>query len=167
MLRHVARAAARWGATAARGYATESGAPAKGGVSMLGPRWVTIRWFACVPPGLAAGALWFSTQLPRRPALADAAGVPPWPAGVQPDCRAAAPTLARPPPPLQSSVPLFLGLAGAGVGRYYAKEQGMLDSFLGAAPGTNVSPQALPLADPCRLTPPGAAALLLVAPPCN
>lgn len=33
-----------------------------------------------------------------------------------------------------SSLPLFLGLAGAGAGLYYAKEQGMLDSFLGAAP---------------------------------
>lgn len=44
------------------------------------------------------------------------------------------------PPPLlptfvQSSLPLFLGLAAAGGGFYYAKESGYLDQLLGAAPG--------------------------------
>ena len=38
---------------------------------------------------------------------------------------------------MQSSLPLFLGLAGAGAGLYYAKEGGYLDGVLGAAPGTS------------------------------
>ena len=38
------------------------------------------------------------------------------------------------PAMLQSSLPLFLGLAGAGAGLYYAKEGGYLDGLLGAPP---------------------------------
>ena len=131
-------------------------------------RWATIRWFAlCAPRPGSGGPLVFPT-----------AAVPTTP-GRRRRCAAFASAHAarllrrRSNPrcstdlPLQSSVPLFLGLAGAGVGLYYAKEQGMLDSFLGAAPGTNVSPQALPRAYPCWLTMQGAAALLLFAPTCH
>jgi hypothetical protein len=35
---------------------------------------------------------------------------------------------------VQSALPLFIGLAGAGGGLYYAKENGYLDSLLGMPP---------------------------------
>lgn len=157
MLRTLARQAARAGAQAARGFAAEAGPPPaakKGGVSdWAGPARCSLVSLAnrCVASTQAAGdrhrlparvVPLFGTSRRGRQAVAGRlrAGVLPAIAACSTACSTPShlfmfvPNHCHAHAAVQSALPLFIGLAGAGGGLYYAKENGYLDSLLGMPP---------------------------------